>query len=211
MFPLGTKPTHVQGGGSDTASTVTAGGGDNGLGGSPVVLAAEGLVQAVQPLLTSGHESEAGNGGGSGGNSPGSEHRNRRGYRSDPDEPSMLAPAGTDTIEMGGTGAGGGAGGALAGAVGAVASGVKRTVQAGVREGVRTGQSLGRQLRPGQGQGQGQHLPEISDIEQGYDIDDGGGAGGEGVAAGPQATHGSVYEGLRRDAQSAFGGRGGLR
>ncbi|GIM07383.1 hypothetical protein Vretimale_11535, partial [Volvox reticuliferus] len=172
------------GGGSDAASTTTAGG--SGIGNSPVVLAAEGLAQAVQPLLTSSRGSETASGGGStngGGGSPKSEHRNRKGYRSDPDEPqpvlhqpSALAPAGTaEVIEMGGGvgGEGGGVSG-VSDTAAALFSGAKHTVKGVMQTGFQAGHALSQQLRPRattlkghRGEGETEGEGEGADLEQG--------------------------------------------
>ena len=181
-------------GSSDTASGTTAGGG--GLGDAAVVLAAEGLAQAVQPLLTSSRGSEAGDNG-----SP-AFHHSRRGYRSDPDEPqqqpqalgsaSASAPSVSASVPPSGVEAMGGGG------AGAMLGGVKRTVKAGVQAGMQAGHQLGRHLLPHHSEQQrhGHEGAGAIDVEQG--------AGGNG--AGSEATRGSVYEGQRRDVQSVQSG-----
>lgn len=137
-----------------------------------MLLAAEGLVQAVQPLLTSPRESDAGSISGGGDGSSISESRNRRGYRSDHDElqvalkqSAALAPSGAgEAMEMGGVSST--ASGNAAGAVGALFNGAKSVVKDGVRAGVRAGRALGRQLHSGQYGGQEVEGVQ-GDLEQG--------------------------------------------
>ncbi|KXZ49104.1 hypothetical protein GPECTOR_23g35 [Gonium pectorale] len=190
---------------SDAASTTTAtSAGGGGLGGSPVLVAAEGLVQAVQPLLSTPHTSDTGSSRG------GEEPRNRRGYRSDPDEPSAdarahrkaaaAAPAGA--AEAGGGGGSGGIGtfvsgsvGSALGGAGAVLSGARKGVEAGVHAGVQAGKEIGHHLRP----------RSVEPHSAGADMEQGAAHAARAGSAGAQAARGSVFEGLKRDVQSVVG------